>query len=93
MCMQGAAELVLRRCSSYVDEQGEVAAMGDDVRQQLADHITSMAQQVSCPCCCPLAINTGIPEHAVLSAYGTLSYLCLQGFMSASMMLVLHSSD
>ena len=38
--------------------------MGDEVRQQLADHVTSMAQQVSCPCQCPLAIDTGIPEHA-----------------------------
>ena len=44
--VQGAAELVLRKCSSYVDEQGEVVAMDDIIRQGLADHVTSMAQQV-----------------------------------------------
>ena len=44
--VQGAAEIVLRKCSSCLDERGEVVPLGDGLRQQLADHVTAMAQQV-----------------------------------------------
>ncbi len=42
-CVQGAAEIVLRRCVSVMDDTGSVAPLADEMRAKLEETVTNMA--------------------------------------------------
>ncbi len=41
--MQGAAEIVLRRCVSVMDDEGNVVPLSEDMRAKLEETVTTMA--------------------------------------------------